>query len=176
VSLISTVTRPWWAQPIVWALGLAALLAGLNVWQQLHIAELKVKVAVAQGAVETVRREAAEGEAAMLERFRLREMAKQKEAERIAGEDAARHDATVVRAAAAERAARSLRDEVARLNGRPAPEDPRAAAFAREAAVARELLGSCSDRYQRVAAEADQLRDQVIGLIDFATAVCPSGR
>ena len=75
------------------------------------------------------------------------------------------------RAARAERAARSLRDDVAALNARAAPANPEAARFADEARRARELLGACADEYRGVALAADELRDQVIGLQAYARAV-----
>lgn len=74
----------------------------------------------------------------------------------------------------ARRAADSLRDEVARLNSRPAPADPASAGYAHEAAVARELLGACVAEYQGVAADADGLRVQVEGLQGYAAAVSRS--
>lgn len=64
-----------------------------------------------------------------------------------------------------------LRDEIARLNARTAPEDSIAAAYAGEARVARELLGACADEYRTVAKTADELRDQVSGLQDYAKVV-----
>ncbi len=41
-----------------------------------------------------------------------------------------------------------------------------------EATTARDLLGQCSQRYTTVAADADGLRLQVIGLQAFVTDVC----
>lgn len=64
-----------------------------------------------------------------------------------------------------------LRDEIARLNARPAPADPTAAAYAGEARTARELLGACSVEYRGVAKAADELRDQVIGLHDYIRSI-----
>ncbi len=64
-----------------------------------------------------------------------------------------------------------LRDQIARLNARPAPEDSTAAAYAGEARTARELLGACADEYRGVAKEADQLREQVNGLHDYIGSV-----
>lgn len=96
-------------------------------------------------------------------------------AERTAHEDAQREVARRARDAAAAAAVRKLRDEIARLNDRPDPYaagDAGIAACAREAATARELLGESSGAYQELAAEADQLRDQVTGLQDFAHNVC----
>lgn len=64
-----------------------------------------------------------------------------------------------------------LRDEISRLNGRPTPANPAAAAYAREASTARELLGTCADEYRGMAKNADELRDQVNGLQDYITSV-----
>ena len=99
-------------------------------------------------------------------------------AERTAHEDAKREAARRARDAAATTAVRELRAEIARLNARPDPYpagDAGLAACAGEAATARELLGESSGAYQELAAEADQLRDQVIGLQQFARDVCRAG-
>lgn len=103
---------------------------------------------------------------------RAREQIMRKEAERVANESEKNRQALVARAARAESAAAGLRDEIARLNARRVPADPGAAAAAGEARAARELLGSCADRYQGVARAADELRDQVNGLQKFVAAVC----
>ncbi|MDA8449822.1 hypothetical protein M4R23_09010 [Acidovorax sp. GBBC 3332] len=95
--------------------------------------------------------------------------------ERVTDEDARRATARATRDAAAAAAVRSLRAEIARLAARPDPYpagDAGLAACAREAATARELLGASSDAYRAVAAAADGLRDQVIGLQAFARDVC----
>ncbi|BEU96599.1 DUF2514 domain-containing protein [Acidovorax sp. DW039] len=96
-------------------------------------------------------------------------------AERTAYEDAKREAARLARDAAAASVVRGLRDEIARLNQRSHPYpagDTGIAACTREATVARELFGESSSAYQELASEADQLRDQVIGLQDFARSVC----
>ena len=98
--------------------------------------------------------------------------------ERIAHEDAKREAARAARDAAAAAAVRGLRAEIARLNARPDPYpagDAGLAACAGEAATARELLGESSGAYQQLAEEADGLRDQVIGLQQFARDVCRTG-
>lgn len=53
-----------------------------------------------------------------------------------------------------------------------APGTASAAALTLEAATARELFGSCTERYSAVAEQADQLRDQVTGLLVDASNVC----
>ena len=103
------------------------------------------------------------------------ELIRFKNAERTAHEQAKREKATLARAAAAERAVGQLRDEIAALNARPVPEDPRAAALAVEASTARDLLGRCADAYRRVDGRAQALGDQVTGLHDWVRGVCRSG-
>lgn len=110
---------------------------------------------------------------------RAEETAKQQEAERIARDQAQRETS---RQAAVDRLNarnRSLLGTIAALNARVADlsgaaADARLVAVAREAATARELLGSCSVRYAAVAADADGLRDQVNGLLDFVAINQPT--
>ena len=100
-------------------------------------------------------------------------------AERTAHEDAQRETARRARDAAAAAAVRGLRAEIARLNARPDPYpagDAGLAACAGEAATARELLGESAGAYQELAGAADELRDQVVGLQDFAARVCRAGQ
>lgn len=99
---------------------------------------------------------------------------RQREAERIANELEKNRQALLARAARAESTVAGLRAEIALLNSRPAPTDPIAAALAGEARTARELLGQCATRYTDVAGKADELRDQVTGLQDFARKVLGS--
>lgn len=96
-------------------------------------------------------------------------------AERTAHEDAQRAAARRARDVAAATAVRGLRNEVARLNSRPRPYqagDSGLAACAGEARAARELFGESAAAYSELAATADELRDQVTGLQDFARNVC----
>jgi hypothetical protein len=105
---------------------------------------------------------------------RLEERRRADEAQRVADQLAVAQAATAARAARAERAADSLRDTIARLNGRPvpdAPSCPSVAGYAREAAAARELLGACADEYRGLAAEADRGRDQLTGLLRWVDAI-----
>lgn len=100
---------------------------------------------------------------------------KNRNAERVAHEDAQREAARLARDAAAATAVRSLRAQLARLNQRAHPypaNDAGLAACAGEAATARELFGESSGAYQELAAEAEGLRDQVVGLQDFVRGVC----
>ena len=100
---------------------------------------------------------------------------KNRNAERVAHEDAQREAARLARDAAAATAVRGLRAEVARLNQRPHPypaNDAGLAACAGEAATARELFSESAAAYSDVATAADSLRDQVAGLQDFVHGVC----
>jgi len=98
-------------------------------------------------------------------------------AERINDEQAKRETTRERRIAAGNAVADQLRSAIDRLNRRDvsqAGSDPRAVALAQEAATARELFGSCNKAQLGVAAEADGLRDQVVGLQDFVKKVCHS--
>lgn len=107
---------------------------------------------------------------------RQKEQLMQKENERIANEASKREQRLAANAATARVAVNGLRNEIARLKARPAPADPVAAAHAGEATAARELLGTCAAEHTSMAGEADQLRDQVIGLQDWVTQVCHRGQ
>jgi len=96
-------------------------------------------------------------------------------AQRNANEQAQREEAARRRIAAGNAVAERLRRTIDALNQRDlsaAGGDPRSAALAAEAAAARQLFGSCSERYRGLAADADILRDQVIGLQADAMFVC----
>lgn len=123
-----------------------------------------------------VDRQAAKDQAKAVLAARAEERAKTVNAERISRESTDRQKATLDRALYAERAVQRLRDEIAQLNARDLPEDPGAAAAAREARAARDLLGRCSERYRAVDERAQQLGDQVIGLHEFVAEVCRAGR
>ncbi len=113
---------------------------------------------------------------------RTAEQAKQKEAERIANDQSEREATLRASLGRAESRNRGLLDTINELN---VLTSARAAAdvsgtaqntgttgFAHEATAARVVLGSCSQRYTTVAAEAEGLRVQVIGLQAFVTDVC----
>lgn len=138
-----------------------------------------VRMKDAQADLSSYRAEVAENTRKAESEARAKEQAMQATAERIANEAAKKETVLVSRAAATERAARSLRDDIERLNARPAPEDASAASISREASAARELLGTCSERYSGVARSADQLRDQVSGLQEFhrtIAEICSGGK
>jgi hypothetical protein len=103
---------------------------------------------------------------------RAREQGMQANAERIASELEKTNARLSNQSAAATRSARGLRDEVTRLNARPAPACPESATVFVEASTARDLLATCADEYRAVAQDADRLSLQVTALQDWATNVC----
>ena len=113
---------------------------------------------------------------------RIDEQAKQKQAERVANEQAKREASLRASLDRADARNRGLLDTIAQLNNnaraRAAADVPGASADAStsaivdEATTARELLGQCSQRYTGVAAAVDGLRVQVIGLQAFVADVC----
>ena len=115
--------------------------------------------------------------------LRTQEAVLQKETERIAHETAQREAQLRSAVASADARVRSLHTTIAQLNANAAAlaDVPGTSAGAcaapgsDAAATARELLGESSGAYQELAAEADQLRDQVIGLQQFARDVCRAG-
>lgn len=155
-----------------WLLGAAALAAlvwGLNSYQGHLIAK-----GDAQGAdrvqkawdANTHQRNLATGQANAV---------RQRAAEKVADEQAQRQAQTDAAIALARTTERGLRAEIKRLNGRLKPftaDESGLAACTREATTARELLGACSYRYTVLAADADRLRDQVLGLQQWHSRVC----
>lgn len=108
------------------------------------------------------------------------EQAKQLNAERIAREQAQREGALRTALDRASARNRSLLDRIASIDARDAAAaadmpgtapDARSIALAHEAATARQLLGSCSQRYAELGADADGLRIQVMGLQDYVKGV-----
>ena len=172
------------------ALG-CGLLVGFNAWQQ-HL----VASGQEQGAARVyadwqaadnkrLQREkddqakAATARLAAEQEARRNEQARQHQAERIAHETAQREEFLRTALTRADARNRGLLNTIAQLNQRPAASGidlPGAAAPAAatacisEAATARQLLGQCSERYGAVAADAEQLRIQVIGLQDWISA------
>lgn len=140
-----------------------ATLAGIGGWELRDLRQADADLQAAQDLAEAV------------QAARADEQAKTAAAERIANDHATRQKDTLDRALYAERAVQRLRDEIAALNARPVPEDTGAAASAREAAAARDLLGRCTEAYQRVDGRAQALGDQVTGLQEFVRDVCRAG-
>ena len=104
---------------------------------------------------------------------------RQRHAEKVAHEQTQREAASKAAADSAAASLRSLRAELARLKSRANPYpagDAGLTACAGEAATARELFGDSAEAYVDLAAEADQLRDQVTGLQQFATDICRAGQ
>lgn len=158
----------WWkvfdlVPGFVWAAIVAVLVAVSGVSY--------VRMNHAQAELASYRMEVAENTRKAEAEVRAKEQAMQVQIERIAENEAQKTQQLVARVAAADTAARSLRDDIQRLNARPAPTDPESAAYAREASSARELLGACTAEYRAVAESADQLRDQVSGLQDYTATV-----
>ena len=148
----------------VYAAAVAILLL-MSGW--FYVAKVK-----AQGELAEYRAEVAENTRKAEAEARAKEQQMQRQAERISHDQAQKQTVLAARAATANLVAGQLRDEIERLNARATPTDPESAALAGEARTARELLGACSDRYKDVARSADELRDQVSGLQDFAVNVC----
>ncbi len=113
------------------------------------------------------------------QQLRQREVALQKETERIAHETAQREVQLRAAVAAADARVRSLHTTIAQLNANaaaltdlPGPGADTCTATQHDAAAtARTALGACSQRYAAVAGAADQLTDQVTGLQDYVRAV-----
>ncbi len=122
--------------------------------------------------------DAAQQQAQAQQRARDDDQARQVQAERIAHEHAERERALRSALERAQSRQRGLLDTIAQLNARPSGDDlpgaaaPGAAATGADgAATARELLGRCSGRYAQLAADADGLRGQVMGLQDWVRTV-----
>lgn len=117
-----------------------------------------------------------QAETLRLERLaQAEQLIKFRNAERISDEQAKLEAARLRRIAAGDAVADRLRSTIERLNRRDvsaAAGDPAAVALAQGAATARELFGSCTERYRGLASEADRLRDQVSGLLADAMFVC----
>jgi hypothetical protein len=116
-----------------------------------------------------------QAEALRLERERSAEqLIKFRNAERITDDQDKKATVRERRIAAGSAVAARLRNTIDALNRRDLSaggSDPQSAALAGEAAAARELLGSCTQAHRDLAAAADELRDQVIGLQAYA-AMC----
>lgn len=108
---------------------------------------------------------------------RAEENRKVKEAERITDENhVLQQEMADLRVAVVHRE-RSLHDDIADLQQRlteqeRTSQDALAAARAREACTVAELLGRCTARYRTVAAAAQELKIQVMGLQDWEHNVC----
>lgn len=123
-----------------------------------ELANYQTEIAVAiQKATETVR---------------AQETQLRKAADKVNHETATRLQAATRSAADAHRTADSLRTTLANLNASQAPADPEAARYLEQARTARQLLGTCADRYASVAEDADRLAVQVSGLQAWSNQVC----
>lgn len=181
----ATIVLGWLPGWVLLALVAAAVVAGVLAGGITRTATVLLAVAIAAGSAgwelrdlrqAGVDRQAAQDQAEAVQAARDEERAKTTAAERIANDQAKRQQATLDRALYAERAVQRLRDEIDRLNAGDLPEDAGAAAAAREARAARDLLGECAGRYRAVDERAQQLGDQVTGLQAFVAEVCGAGR
>lgn len=162
-----------WMKPIALVLLLCAAIWGVKAWETRLIAR-----GDAQGAARVQTAWDAE------ERHRSLVTAgantlRQRNAEKVAYEQAHKEAARQAAAASATAALRSLRAEIVRLNARTDPYpagDAGLAACAVEATTGRELFGESAQAYVELAAEADQLSNQVAGLQRFALDVCHAGQ
>lgn len=152
----------------LWA-ALAAVLLAFGVTQYAGKTHVAAELA-------SYRLEVAKATAEQEAKVRAREHELTQTNERLADELVQKDKRLVARDTAARRSDAGLRDEIARLNARPAPSNPESTAFSDEASLARELLGSCSDEYRSVALEADKLRDQVSGLHTYIEKVVQPGK
>ena len=153
------------AQLLLGAAALAAAIWGLSSYRTSLIEQGAARVQALWDA-EKYQRTLATGQANAV---------RQRAAEKVAEDHAQRQATTEKRFALAAATERSLRAEIKRLNSRPKPftvDDTGLAACTREATAARELLGACGHRYTVRAGEADGLRDQVLGLQQWAADVC----
>jgi len=183
-SLITTVLG-WLPGAVLLAVGFSAAVAGFLSGGFARTATVLLTVAALAGwggwqahtwRTDNAARKAAEQQLQAEKAARTDELIRTRNAERTAHEQDARQRATLARARAAESAAQRLREQIAELNDRDLPPDPSAAAAAREARTARDLLGRCGEAYRRVDQRAQDLGDQVTGLLDFVETVCRAGK
>jgi hypothetical protein len=157
-------------QIIVLAVAVLASVFGVGTWR---------KSLIAQGDKAGAARVQAAWDAAEAQRNAITtqdNVTRFRSAERTANADQTRQADRARNAAAVDAAAAGLLAETSRLNQRradpDAASDARLAACTREAATARELFADSAAAYGELAKEADGLRDQVVGLQDFAHDVC----
>ena len=162
-----------WMKPTALVLLLCAAIWGVKAWE----ARL-----IARGDAQGAKRVQAAWDADERQRSLVTagsNTLRQRNAEKVADEQAHKEAARLAAAASAAAALRSLRAEIARLNARTDPYpagDAGLAACAVEATTGRELFGESAQAYVELAAEADQLSDQVAGLQRFALDVCHAGQ
>lgn len=145
----------------------ALLIVGLGAYSGLQ----HERLAHRQAEFQTFKAEVADNTRKAEEAARKREQELQANVNKVAQQAQKRQQELAARVTATDSAAVSLRDEIARLNARPVPDNPGAAAYAHEATVARELLGQCAERYKAVATNAEGLTDQVTGLQEYANSI-----
>lgn len=159
--------------PLVLVLLLCAAIWGVKTWE----ARL-----IARGDAQGAQRVKAEWKDQERQRSLVTEGSntlRQRNAEKVANEQALKEAARQAAAASAAAALRRVRAEITRFNTRTDPYPPGdagLAACAGEATTGRELFGESAQAYVELAAETDQLSDQVAGLQRFAREVCHAGQ
>jgi hypothetical protein len=165
-----------WPLYLLYAAMAAAVLLGIKA-----IRASDVNKGIAIGAAQTQKNwddQKAVDTVATLERERERNadmLTRFRNAERNAYEQAKRDALRERRIRDGDAVADRLRSTIETLNQRDlstAGTDPSAAAIAGGAATARELFRSCTQSYRSLGAEAERLKDQVIGLQADAMFVC----
>ncbi|HDR9757557.1 TPA: DUF2514 family protein [Burkholderia cepacia ATCC 25416] len=173
---------PSWTKYAVFAVAVTAVVSAL-LYGRTHYIAVGAAAARAECQQADDKREREDAQAARKREAdeRTKEQTRQQEADRIANDQSQKEreqDARNQRAAATTRSLRATIDELNRhlegLSG--ASTDPERASLVNGARVARELLGSCADRYRAVAADADRYRDQVGGLQSFIKHACDAGQ
>lgn len=173
---------PSWTKYAAFAIAVAAVV-GTLLYGRAHYIAIGEATAQAECQQANDKREREDAEAARKREAaeRTKEQTRQQEADRIANEQAQKdraRDARDQRAAVTTRSLRATIDELNRqlegLSGTST--DPERASLVNGTRVARELLGSCAERYREVAADADRYRDQVGGLQSFAKHACDAGQ
>jgi hypothetical protein len=175
-----TLARLGWA--LLAALAIAAAgWWGIDRWRTQLVAQGDKQGAErVQAAWDRAERDRATQHARQLEQAQRVETAAARAAEGVADDQARRESALRTRVARLDARVRELQQLLAAGAGAAAgvpgaTAGAGAAAGAGETCVARELLGACGERYAAVAADADALREQVIGLQQFAAKACKAG-
>ncbi|WP_175716570.1 DUF2514 family protein [Burkholderia anthina] len=172
---------PSWMKQAAFSLCSAAIIGGLLYGRAYYIAAGEANVrAQWKQADDNRMREDAEAARRRETTERTKEQARQQEADRIAHEQANKEREQQARDQRAAATTRSLHATIDELNRQlvgvsGAGADAARFVLADGTRVARELLGSCAERYRAMAADADGLRDQVDGLQSFVIHACNAG-
>lgn len=168
---------------IVGIIAIVAAVVGGVLWVRAHYISIGERNVQQKWDDAEAKRKADDAEAARQrdEAERRKEQTRQQEADRIANEQAEKQREQQARDQRTDATVRSLRATITDLNqqldGLPAAgADSGSATVADGARTARELLGTCADRYVAVAKDADRFRDQISGLQSFVTNACQTGQ